>query len=165
MKNKIQHILLFIVSIGLLTACSVNNNNNYQLTKNYKPDNIALYKTIVALDSAFFNTYNTCETNLETYAKFYDENIEFYHDNGGFINSKKDLVEGTKNNICGKVTRELVKGSIEVYPIKDFGAIEMGLHKFHNKEEPNSVSKVGRFTIIWKKTNSDWKIVKVISLH
>jgi hypothetical protein len=75
------------------------------------------------------------------------------------------LVEGTKNNICGKVTRELVKGSIEVYPIKDFGAIEMGLHKFHNKEEPNSIPKVGRFTIIWKKINSDWKIVKVISLH
>jgi hypothetical protein len=164
MKNKTQLILLFLVAISLFTACSVNNNI-YQLTKNYKPDDVALYNTIVALDSAFFHTYNTCETNLEKYSEFYDENIEFYHDNGGFINSKKDLVEGTKNNICGKVTRELIKGSIEVYPIKDFGAIEMGLHKFHNKEEPNSVAKVGRFTIIWKKTNSDWKIVKVISLH
>lgn len=164
MKNKTHFIALIIVSMGLLTACSVKNNN-YQLTKNYKPDDVALYKTIVALDSAFFHTYNTCEINLEKYAQFYDENIEFYHDNGGFINSKKDLVEGTKKNICGKVTRELVKGSIEVYPIKDFGAIEMGLHKFHNKEEPNSIPKVGRFTIIWKKTNSVWKIVKVISLH
>lgn len=164
MKIKTHFIALIIVCIGLLTACSAKMNK-YQLTKNYKPDDVELYKTIVALDSAFFHSYNTCETNLETYAAFYDENIEFYHDNGGFINSKKDLVEGTKNNICGKVTRELVKGSIEVYPIKDFGAIEMGLHKFHNKEEPNSLPKVGRFTIIWKKTNSDWKIVKVISLH
>ncbi|CAM4291121.1 nuclear transport factor 2 family protein [Flavobacterium terrigena] len=164
MKNKTHFILLFIVSIGLLAACSVKNNN-YQLTKNYKPDDVALYNTIIALDSAFFHTYNTCEINLKKYAEFYDENIEFYHDNGGFINSKKDLVEGTKNNICGKVTRELVKGSIEVYPTKDFGAIEIGLHKFHNKREPKSDPKVGRFTIIWKKTNSDWKIVKVISLH
>jgi hypothetical protein len=164
MKTNTHFITLLIICIGLLTACSAKKNT-YQLTKNYKPDDATLYKTIVALDSAFFHTYNTCETNLETYAAFYDENIEFYHDNGGFINSKKALVEGTKNNICGKVTRELVKGSIEVYPIKDFGAIEMGLHKFHNKEEPNSVPRVGRFTIIWKKTNSDWKIVKVISLH
>ena len=164
MKTKTHLIALMIVSIGLLTACSVEKNK-YQLTQNYTPDDGTLYKTIVALDSAFFHTYNTCETSLEKYAEFYDENIEFYHDNGGFINSKKELVEGTKNNICGKVTRELVKGSIEVYPIKDFGAIEMGLHKFHNIEEPNSIPKVGRFTIIWKKTNSVWKIVKVISLH
>lgn len=164
MKTKTHLIALMIVSIGLLTACSVEKNK-YQLTKNYTPDDGTLYKTIVALDSTFFQTYNTCETSLEKYAEFYDENIEFYHDNGGLINSKKELVEGTKNNICGKVTRELVKGSIEVYPIKDFGAIEMGLHKFHNIEEPNSIPKVGRFTIIWKKTNSVWKIVKVISLH
>jgi hypothetical protein len=116
MKTKTHLISLIIVSIGLLTACSVKKNK-YQLTKNYNPDDIALYNTIVALDSDFFNMYNTCETSLEKYAEFYDENIEFYHDNGGFINSKKELVEGTKNNICGKVTRELVKGSIEVYPI------------------------------------------------
>lgn len=163
MKHFTYLILLFIISI-IITCCSVKNNN-YQLTKNYKPDDEVLYNTIVDLDSAFFQSYNTCETNLEKYASFYDENIEFYHDNGGFMNSKKEIVESTKKYVCGKVTRELVKGSIEVYPIKDFGAIEIGLHKFHNKEEPNRIPKVGRFTIIWKKTNSDWKIVKVISLH
>ena len=164
MKNTIYKSIFLSICFCLFIACSVKNNN-YQITKNYKPDDVELYKTIIALDSAFFHNYNTCDTNLETYASFYDENIEFYHDNGGFMNSKKDIVEGTKKHICGKVTRELVKGSIEVYPIKDFGAIEMGLHKFHNKEEPTSKPKIGRFTIIWKKTNSDWKIVKVISLH
>ena len=163
MKHFTHLILLFIISY-ILTSCSVKNNN-YQLTKNYKPDDEVLYNTIVDLDSAFFQSYNTCETNLEKYASFYDENIEFYHDNGGFMNSKKEVVESTKKYVCGKVTRELVKGSIEVYPIKDFGAIEIGLHKFHNKKEPNSIPKAGRFTIIWKKTNSDWRIAKVISLH
>lgn len=81
------------------------------------------------------------------------------------MTSKQDIVDGTKKHICGKVTRELVQGSIEVYPIKDYGAIEMGLHKFINSKEPNSIPEVARFTIIWKKTNNDWKIVKVISLH
>lgn len=164
MQHKTLSFLLILIGVISLTACAVKNNN-YQLTKNYKPDNIELYNTIVALDTEFFNLYNTCDTNLEKYASFYDERIEFYHDNGGFMNSKKDIVESTKKYVCGKVTRELVKGSIEVYPIKDFGAVEIGLHKFHNKEEPNSIPKIGRFTIIWKKINSEWKIVKVISLH
>lgn len=162
--KKMRKILFIILSISLFVACS-SKSNTYRLTKNYQPDDIALYKTIVSLDSAFFQAYNTCDLNLDTYSSFYSEDIEFYHDNGGYMNSKKDIVEGTKKHVCGKVTRELVKGSIEVYPIKDFGAIEIGLHKFHNSEEPNSTASVGRFTIIWKKVNSEWKIVKVISLH
>ena len=82
-----------LVSVWLLSvtiACS-SKKNNYQLTKNYQPDDAELYHKIVALDSAFFSAYNTCETNLETYASFYDENIEFYHDNGGYINSKTEI--------------------------------------------------------------------------
>ena len=156
--------LLFLLPTLLVISCA-SPKNSYQLTKNYQPDDVELYNKIVVLDSTFFQAYNTCETNLETYASFYDENIEFYHDNGGYMNSKTEIVEGTKKHVCGKVTRELVKGSIEVYPIKDFGAVEFGLHQFHNSEEPNSKPKIGRFTIIWKNTNNNWKIVKVISLH
>lgn len=164
MRQNTSKIFFLLLSISLMVACS-SKSNTYRLTKNYKPDNIELYKTIVALDSTFFEAYNTCNLNLDKYSSFYSEEIEFYHDNGGYMNSKKEIVESTKKYVCGKVTRKLVKGSIEVYPIKDFGAIEIGLHKFHNSEEPNSVASIGRFTIIWKKINSEWKIVKVISLH
>ena len=162
MKITIKTLFL-LLSTTLFISCS--SHNTYRLTKNYKPDDVELYNKIVALDSAFFEAYNTCETNLDKYASFYDENIEFYHDNGGFMNSKTEIVASTKKYVCGKVTRELVKGSIEVYPIKDFGAVEFGLHKFHNIQEPNSKPKIGRFTVIWKNTNNNWKIVKVISLH
>lgn len=162
--TKTIKIKLFLLLSTAVISCK-SGENSYQLTKNYQPDNIELYRNIVALDSAFFAAYNTCETSLETYASFYDENIEFYHDNGGYMNSKAEIVEGTQKYVCGKVTRELIKGSIEVYPIKDFGAVEFGLHQFHNNEEPNSKPKVGRFTIIWKNTKNNWKIVKVISLH
>lgn len=157
-------IVFVLASMCLFLACS-SKNNVYQLTKNYKPDDLKLYKTITDLDSTFFEAYNNCNVNLEKYSSFYSEDIEFLHDKGGVMTSKKEIVEGTKKNICGKVTRELVKGSIEVYPIKDYGAIEMGLHKFHNSEEPNAIAEVARFTIIWKKENNDWKITKVISLH
>jgi hypothetical protein len=60
----------------------------------------------------------------------------------------------------------LIKGSIEVYPIKDYGAIEMGLHRFQNSEDASSVtSRAGKFIIIWQHKNNQWKITKVVSLH
>jgi hypothetical protein len=112
----------------------------------YTPDDQHLYDTILVLDSLFFTAYNTC--NMELQADFYADDIEFYHDQGGLMTSKTDLLNAIKMNICGKVTRELVKGSVEVYPIGKYGAVEMGIHKFHNLVE-GSTSQGGRFVIIW----------------
>jgi hypothetical protein len=158
-------ILLFALFL-LLVSCSTSKSNDYQLTKNYLPDNPELYKTIVKQDSIFFDAYNHCDSKFEAYANFYSDDIEFYHDQGGLSDSKKDILEGTKKNICGKVTRTLVPGSIEVYPIKDYGAIEIGLHSFsNNTNPPDEPKKISRFTIFWKNTNGTWKITKVVSLH
>jgi ketosteroid isomerase-like protein len=161
-----KKIIVSFALLLLLTSCSSSKSNDYQLTKNYAPDNPELYQTIVKLDSVFFDAYNHCDTKFETYADFYADDIEFYHDQGGLSNSKKDILEGTKKYICGKVTRNLVPGSIEVYPIKDYGAIEIGLHSFsNNTNPPNEPKKVSRFTIFWKQVNGTWKIAKVVSLH
>lgn len=154
-----------ILAISLLFSGCTSHQNSYRLTKHYRPDDPALYKTIVDLDSAFFEAYNTCDINLDRYSAFYTEDIEFYHDKGGFANSKPEIVESTKKYVCGKVTRQLVKGSIEVYPVPGYGAIEIGLHKFYNREEPDHKPHTGRFTIVWRQENGDWKIAKVISLH
>ncbi len=153
------------ILLAFCAACNTSQNT-YRLTKNYRPDDPQLYETIAKLDSAFFAAYNTCNVNLDAYGAFFSENIEFYHDQGGLMTSKSDIIAATKKNICGKVTRELVKGSIEVYPIKDFGAIEIGLHKFHNNQEPaGTPSKIGRFMMIWEKKDKIWQIKRIVSLH
>ena len=121
-----------------------------------------LYKTVVALDSTFFQAYNDCD--MAKQAEFYSDSIEFFHDKGGLQTSKKKILEDTKAYICGKVTRKLVKGSIEVSPIPGFGAVEMGSHSFYNKAE-NTTSAPSKFVIVWKNTNGKWIITKVISLH
>lgn len=149
--------LLFI----LLCVIGYSPNGRAQST----PGDKELYNTIVRLDSTFFAAYNTCTIHLREYADFYSDTLEFYHDRGGLTTSKKDVVEGTRKNICGKVTRELVPGSIEVYPIANFGAIEIGYHKFHNSEEPNAPSHPGRFVLVWHLEGNVWKISRVISLH
>jgi hypothetical protein len=132
----------------------------------FKPDDPALYDTILRLDSAFFAAYNTCSIHLKEYGDFYAEDLEFYHDKGGVMTSKKDVIESTRKYVCGKVTRELVPGSIEVYPIANYGAVEIGFHKFHNNTEPpDAPSRAGRFVCIWHHTEGGWKLARVISLH
>jgi hypothetical protein len=166
MKYFKAAVLLMSTLAAFLTSCSTTKSTAYRLAKNYKPENQDLYNTISKLDSVFFEAYNTCNLNLGKYGSFFSDNIEFYHDQGGLMTSKQDIISATQKNVCGKVTRELVKGSIEVYPIKDFGAIEIGLHKFHNNQDPiGTPSKVGRFLIVWENKNDEWKIRRVVSLH
>jgi len=165
MKYFKNQSLYFLIIVAFISSCSTTKNTVIEHS-NYKPDDQKLYKTIVQLDSSFFEAYNTCNLNLEKYGDFFSENIEFYHDQGGLMTSKQDIIDATKRNVCGKVTRELVKGSIEVYPIKDYGAVEIGLQKFHNNtEEVGTPSKIGKFIIIWQNTNNVWKITRVVSLH
>ena|SRR2546428_1408438 len=164
MKNLKDFIFPFLIIIISISSCSTSKNSMSKELKNYKPDSQQLYDSIVHLDSVFFEAYNTC--NLDKQAEFYSDSIEFYHDKGGLMTSKKELLDATKRNICGKVTRELVKGSIEVYSIKGYGAVEMGLHKFHNHtEKEGAPSHASKFIIIWQHKNNEWKIKRVVSLH
>ena len=148
--------LLFILAVTAFLTINVNAQSEYV------PDSPELYREIVKMDSIFFTAYNNCD--IETQASFYSDTIEFYHDKGGLETSKKKILESIKNNVCGKVTRILVKGSIEVYPIAGYGAVEMGLHKFHNRVE-NSTSDPAKFVVIWRNRNNKWQITRVISLH
>lgn len=150
--------------IFFISACSTAKNNKSSFIQTYKPESKELYDTIVYLDSVLFEAYNTCK--LGVFDKYFSEDIEFYHDKGGLTTSKKELLQSLKNNICGKVTRELVKGSIEVYPIHNYGAVQMGSHMFHNNQEPaGTPSRIGKFVHIWQHKNGEWKITRIVSLH
>lgn len=122
-----------------------------------------LYQKVLSLDDAYFSAYNTCD--METQARLLCDDLEFYHDQGGLSTSKADILKSIEANICGKVTRELVAGSVEVHKIKGFGAVEIGLHKFHNRMEPDAVSKPSRFITLWKEEGDTWKMHRIVSLH
>jgi hypothetical protein len=160
--GKHWHMKVLLLSIGLLFGGQTLQAQPTDLP-GYKPENLALYKTVVALDSTFFHAYNTC--GMATMADMFDEDIEFYHDRGGLSTSKKDLLQALQNNICNKVTRILIPGTIEVYEIPGYGAIEMGWHKFFNKQEPNAPQHASKFVQIWKNTNGKWTLARVVSLH
>jgi hypothetical protein len=128
----------------------------------YVPASKALYDTVVQLDSIYFDTYNSCK--IARMDSLTAADLEFYHDRGGLMTSKKDYIESIRKNICGKVTRKLAKGSIEVYEIPGFGAVEEGFHSFHNLIE-KSTSEPSKFIILWRKRGNNWQLARVVSLH
>jgi ketosteroid isomerase-like protein len=129
----------------------------------YKAQDQKLYDEIVKMDEVFFTAYNKCD--MKTQANILSEDLEFFHDKGGLATSKQSILESLEKNICNKVKRTLIKGSIEVYPINNYGAVQIGFHKFFNKLEPTAKSIPSKFITIWKKEKDGWKITRVVSLH
>jgi len=157
-KKTIIFCLLFVLVI--VSACRVKQAANYPA---YKPESKELYDEIVRMDSTWEDSYNHCKMDVQD--RILSDSIEFFHDQGGLLTSKRKLMDAYKNNICGQVTRELLKGSIEVYPIKNYGAVEMGYHRFHGIHDTGPNSMYARFVHVWKRENGSWKITRVISLH
>jgi ketosteroid isomerase-like protein len=118
-----------------------------------------LFDTVEALDTEFFGAYNHCD--LATVSSMVADDLEFYHDVTGFSPGRQLLLDGLKNNICGKVTRELVPGTLEVYPIAKYGAVEIGIHRFHHPG--NTDVGEARFITLWQNKDGVWKITRALS--
>ena len=123
-------------------------------------DNAALTAEISALDGKVFDAYNRCD--LKAFGSFFSPSVEFYHDTGGATFDRKTVVANTQKYICHKVRRELIASSLKVYPIKDFGAIEEGEHRFCQTES-GSCEGVAKFLMIWRKRAGGWQITRVMS--
>src|SRR5690606_21184723 len=123
-----------------------------------------LTQKILQMDSVLFNAFNTCDIN--TFKSLFTEDLEFYHDIGGFTNFAETVSAIQQRCNKGiKLRRELIKDSVEIFPIKDFGAMQIGSHRFYSteagqEEKPGGIFK---FVHIWKNVDGNWKISRVIS--
>lgn len=159
MKNfKLPFLAFGIIIFTVVTAFAQSKE-----TIVYKPKSQEIYNTVVHLDSVFFNAYNACD--LKTQADMLSDSMEFYHDGSGLSTSKKDFLKAIKENICGKVSRVLVPGSIEAYEIPGFGVVEVGYHRFINHQESEKPSGAGRFVAFWKHKDGKWQLYRVASMH
>ncbi len=158
-------IIFFMVVITLLTsACSTSKINKSNRFNNYSPVSKDLYDTIAYLDSVFFNAFNT--RNIDKLKTLIAENLEFYHDLGGVTNYNQNIDAFKKTfESERRVRRELVEGTLEVYSIKDYGAVEKGIHRFYatEKGQQEKLSSEAKFVQIWQKKDGAWKITRIIS--
>ncbi len=122
----------------------------------------ALYQTVAALDTKLFDAVNHCD--MKTVESMWADDAEFYHDKDGLMVGRQNIVDAIKNNLCGKVNRELVPGTLEVYPLGSYGAVEIGVHRFyHPYAQDHGVVGEAKFIHIWQNKDGVWKITRVIS--
>lgn len=121
-----------------------------------------LYNVIARMDSIMFDAFNT--QNMVKFQSLFTKDLEWFQDNGGLI-SYKTVFENFGNTFKKpfKLTRELVPGSLEVHPIKDYGAIEIGVHRFRHIENGKEETGTFKFVMIWQNKDGQWKISRVIS--
>ena len=156
MKLKFGWLKIFL----LVMIVGISKDSNAQLQDSAA--NRELYKEIAHMDSALFNAFNN--RNIDQFKNLFTEDLEFYHDKGGLTNYQHtvDFLK-TTTPLNNQLKRELVKGTLEVYPIPGYGAMEIGIHTFCHLENDKQDCGTFKFVHIWKKINGEWKISRVIS--
>jgi len=150
---KIVLATLLLVSVNAACAADV---------KAASAGDDPLYKEVARMDTILFDAFN--RQDLKGVQSVFAEDLEFYHDKGGLSNFEQNQ-QATKRLFANNKTlkRELVPGSMRVYPIKDYGAIQTGEHKFCHVENGGDDCGVFKFLNIWKRTDTTWKLTRVVS--
>ena len=119
----------------------------------------SLYDELARMESALFEAaFITCDA--DKFRAIFTDDAEFYHDRTGasYGNDVRTLKSCPRDN---GVTRTLVLGSLEVYPMQGYGAIQVGQHTFAKAGE--SGSEVAQFVHLWKREGTAWKLARVLS--
>jgi len=140
-----------LISIGLFTT-------NRAAAQTSGP----LFNEIARLDSLQFAAFNA--RRLDQLMDYFDPSLELYQDNTGvrnFDETKKAF--GGVFKMGYVLTRKLIAGTMEVYPIKDYGAIETGQHSFSHIENGQLQTGTFKFMQIWQKKNGVWHVTREVT--
>lgn len=155
---KILHLLFLLFSFSIISNAQSSTNSD-------------LYKTLRDKDSLLFSIgFNTCD--ISQFDSLLSENFEFYHDRAGITATKSAFIGSIRDGLCKmpyKPRRELVEGSLVVYPMEHngmlYGAVQNGSHSFYAIEagKPERLTSVAKFTHVWLIQNGSWKLSRAIS--
>ena len=131
-----------------------------------------MFDEVAAADLALFAAFfDRCDT--AALAKMVTDDFEMFHDKNGYMTkSGKEFLDGIAGTCARQKTgedyrsrRELVPGTLKVYPLSNYGAVEVGVHRFFKLTpgKPEELVEVSQFTHVWKKEDSGWKLARVLS--
>lgn len=134
-----------------------------------------LYKTLKSKDSILFDAaFNRCD--VATLESLFTEDLEFYHDKGGFTDGRETFLKSVRENCARRNPSEpqnskriLMDGSLEVYPLyRDgelYGAIQHGVHSFEflNDRKKYQKGDVAKFTHVWLLKDGQWQVRRELS--
>jgi len=118
-----------------------------------------LYDELARMDRELFDAaFVDCDP--ARFASLFTGDAEFYHDKTGasYGESVRKLQNCPRDN---GVSRTLVPGSLEVYPISGYGAVQTGRHTFAREGEQGAES--AQFVHLWNRKDGQWRLSRVLS--
>lgn len=151
--------LLAIPALALLSSCS---HHPPSATPPLVPT--VGTTTIAALDSSLFAAFNAHDA--ATLGTWFTPDLEFYHDKTGLAGYDSTMAGFTRlftQPATADMSREIVPGTLEVYPLGDFGLLEVCQHRFCHTENSKEECRTFKNIMVWRKEGASYKVSRVIS--
>ncbi len=126
-------------------------------------------------EAELFDLFFTGKCDLPRFRSMLADDLEFYHDKGGFnARNAEDFVAIFAKNCAERANpaawrtrRQLVKGSLHIVPIPGWGAFEVGDHLFFEKHGVNgkeTLAGKAKFAMVWVLgADRQWRLSRVLS--
>lgn len=144
-----------------------------RLTPGAAPAPPELVATLAEKDRQLFEAVFGCK--LDLLASLVADDFEFVHDKWGltadsgakFMQSMRDNCKAQETGQNFRARRELVEGSMTVHMLNNYGAMQMGEHRFYALQpgQPDRLTETGKFIDLWRLVDGEWKLARVISYN
>lgn len=108
---------------------------------------------------AVFNAHD-----VDRLMSYFATNLKFYHDKGG-LSDFSQTRQGFARLFAQSpdITRTLVPGTLEVFPVKNYGATHIATQWFCHVENGRNDCGNSKFVMVWQQQGDTWKIIRVVS--
>ena len=121
-----------------------------------------LYQQVARLDAEMFAAFNAHD--VDKLMAYFADNVEFYHDKGGLSDFNQTKAGFTRLFAQSPdISRTLVPGSLEVFPVKGYGAMHIATQRFCHVENGRDDCGNSKFVMVWQQQAGAWKITRVVS--
>ena len=139
------------------------------------PDQPELMSQIAQADAELFKLFFEGPCDKSRFRAMLTDDVEFYHDTGGFNVRKPEDFVGQFEQRCKelqdpaswRLRRELVPGTLHVDPIPGWGAMEVGDHVFyerHGATGQERLSGKAKFAMVWVLgSDGKWRVSRILS--
>lgn len=139
------------------------------------PPQAELEQAIRHREAELFNLFFTGPCDLPRFRSMLADDLEFYHDKGGFnVQSAEEFVAifakncaERENPVAWRTRRQLVPGTLHIDPTPGWGAFEAGEHLFFEKQGVNgkeTLAGKAKFAMVWVLgADKQWRLSRVLS--
>ena len=125
----------------------------------------SLREAIIRADSLRYVAYNG--EDVDGFTSFLADDVEVFHDRFSAMQGRQ-AVRSSLASVFerpGRVRRELVPGSLEVYPLADSAAVQLSDNHFYEVAPDGSerLARIAKLIVFWRFAEGQWTAFKLAS--